>query len=286
MEIEGLAAPNDVCIDPKNESILYVAGGSFRHFCCYKFSNATYGRVYKVVLKDGEGKISVQAKGSKTLAGIEVVGSTLWYAQLFNIMTQDESGGPTSVVWEGNDGKGDVWMADNIDTFDGDMILCPAYSTVSEKIVKNVMQRTFLVSAALFYLQLATACMSGESFRDAILDPEVSLSFSNTYIKEGKDPAPVRLIFLKPGNPDSTFHFEVDLVDSRAKNEPREIKDPKTGKVLGKRHFFNEQVTHAAHMKDADGKGYVVCVNFEQPRILFMEDSSFRSAMLSSAVTG
>jgi hypothetical protein len=286
LEIEGLASPNDVCIDHKNESILYVAGGSFRRFFCYTFSNATFGRVYKVVVKDGVGKTSVQAQGFKTLAGIEVVGSTLWSAQLFNILTQDESGGPTSVAWDGNNGKGDVWMADNIDTFDGDIILCPAYSTVPEKIVKNVMQRTFLVSAALFYLQVSTACMRGENFREAILDPEVSLSFSNTFIKEGRDPAPVRLMFIKPGNSDQIFHFEVDMVDARTKNVPREIKDRKTDKVLGKRHFFNEQVTHAAHMKDADGKGYVVCVNFEQPRILFMEDSSFRSAMMSSAVTG
>jgi hypothetical protein len=283
-EIEGLASPNDVCIDPKNESILYVAGGSFRRFCCYTFSNSTFGRVSKVVLKDGVGTISVQANGCKTLAGIEVVGSKLWIAQLFDMLQQDETGGKTSVVWKGNDGKGDVWLADNIDTFDGDMILCPAYSTVPEGIVKNVLKRTVVGSLGLFYLQVSTACMRGESFREAILDPEVSLSFSNTYIKEGKDPAPVRLIFLKPDNPDSNFHFEVDLVDTRAKNEPREIKDRETGKVLGKRHYFNEQVTHAAHMKDADGKGYVVCVNFEQPRILFLEDSLFRSNMTSSAV--
>jgi hypothetical protein len=286
IEVEGLASPNDVCVDPKNDTILYVAGGSFRHFCCYKFSNATFGRVYKVVLKDGVGKTSVQTTGCKTLAGIEVLGSKIWTSQLFNILVQETSGGPTSVAWDGNDGKGDVWLADNIEIFDGEMILSPAYTTLPEKVIKIAMNRSLLASAGLFYLQVSTACMRGESFREALLDPEVSLKFSNTYIKEGKDPAPVRLIFLKPDSPDSSFHFEVDLVDTRAKNKPREIKDGKTGKVLGKRDFFNEQVTHAAHMKDADGKGYVVCVNFEQPRILFMEDSSFRSSMMSSAVTG
>jgi hypothetical protein len=286
VEVEGLASPNDVCVDPKDDSILYVAGGSFRYFGWYKFANATFGYVYKVALKDGVGETSVQAKGFKTLAGVEVVGSKIWTAQLFNMLVQDTSGGPTSVVWDGNDGKGAVWLADNIDTFDGDMILCPAYSTLPEELVKIGLQRSLFATAGLFYAQVATAWMRGESLQEALLDPEVSLKFSNTYIDKDKDPVPVRLIFLNSDNPDSNFHFEVDLIDTRAKNKPREIKDRKTDEVLGKRDFFNEQVTHAAHMKDADGKGYVVCVNFEQPRILFMEDSSFRSAMASSAVTG
>jgi hypothetical protein len=128
--------------------------------------------------------------------------------------------------------------------------------------------------------------MCGENFQEAILDPEVSLSFSNTCIEEGKAPAPVCLISVKPDNPDLNFHFEMDLVDTRDRNERREIKDRKTSKVLGKCHFFDEQVTHAAHIKDADGKGYVICVNFEQPCIMFMEGSLFRSAMMSSSVTG
>jgi hypothetical protein len=88
----------------------------------------------------------------------------------------------------------------------------------------------------------------------------------NAYIKEGKDdPAPVLLIFLKPDNPDSNFHFEVDLVDTRAKNEPWEIKDRETSKVLGKRHYFNEQVTHATHMKDAKAKDMLFASTLNSP---------------------
>jgi hypothetical protein len=118
MEIKGLALPNDVCINPKNESILYLVGGSFWRFCCcYEFSNSAFGCVYKVVLKEGQ-------KDCKMLMGIEVVGSKLWIAQLFNILAQDETGGPTLVVRDGNNRKGDVWMVDNINTFDRDMILC------------------------------------------------------------------------------------------------------------------------------------------------------------------
>jgi hypothetical protein len=288
IEVEGLASPNDVGIDPKNESILYVAGGTFRRFCCcYEFANSVFGCIYKVVLdKSGStGKTSVQSQGFKTLAGIEVVDNQIWTAQLFDIFHQNEKGGEVTVAWKGNDGKGDVWMADNIDTFDNDMILCPAYSTVSEAAVNTVMKRTVLLSAALLYLQISTACMRGENFREAILDPEVSLKFSNTYIAKGVDPAPVRLIFTKPNNPEQTFHFEVDLVGTRAKNAPRTIKDRDGKKVLGQRHFFNEQVTHAAHMKDANGKGYIVCVNFEQPRILFLEDAKFSTAMIMGATT-
>jgi hypothetical protein len=83
----------------------------------------------------------------------------------------------TSVTWKGNDGKGDVWLSDNIDTFDGAMILFPAYSTLPEGIVNNLLKRTLLGSSSLFSMQVSTAWMHGESFQEAILDPEVSLSF-------------------------------------------------------------------------------------------------------------
>jgi len=176
-----------------------------------------------------------------------------------------------------------VWMADNVDVFGEDMLICPAYSTLPESTVDNVMKRPLLSSTILFVVQIVSAIMHRERFRDAIRDPEVCLSFSNTYIKEGEEPAPVRLIFLKPNHPESTFHFEVDLAETRAQNAEREIKD-ESGKVLGKRYFFNEQVTHAAHLKNENGEGFVACVNFEQPRILLLNDKAFRDAMVSQAV--
>jgi hypothetical protein len=288
LEIPDLPSPNDVCLDPDDESILYVAGGTFRNLCCcYEFSNPAYGKCYKVQLNDDKtsGAVSVQAEGMRTLAGIEKIGKTLWIAELFDVQTQnlEDAAAEPKVVWKGNNAEGMVWMADNIDIFDGgNYILCPAYSTVPESTVNNVLNRAFVLSTILFYLQLSTACMKGESFADAIQDPEVSLSFSNTYIQEGVDPAPVRLLFMKPGG--DSFHFEVDLEETRQNNPAREIKDPKTGAVLGKRHFFNEQVTHAGHLVDPeDGSGFIACVNFEQPRILLLDDKPFKEAMTAIA---
>jgi hypothetical protein len=62
----------------------------------------------------------------------------------------------------------------------------------------------------------------------AFEDPEVDLCFSNTFIQEGVDPAPVHLIFLsanleEPSSCTNVRHFEVDLVETRQKNPTREI---------------------------------------------------------------
>ena len=296
-EVPDLPSPNDVCFDPQDETTLYVVGGTFASvLCCYQFSNSARGVVYKVNVKDLDASfVSIQASGLGTLAGVEVVGSTLWLAQLYDVLTQDKTKTGTSktpqVAWKGNDAQEQVWLADNIDVTDEGILLCPAYSTASEKVVSAIMKRGFLVSLVLFYYQISTACMRNESFSEAIRDPEVSLSFSNTYVKDGVAPAPLRLILFKPVDDDNnnnqnkkkatttttttTAHFEVDLVDIRTKNANTIVKDPKTGKVLGERYYFNEQVTHTGHLRDADGQGYLVCVNFECPRILFLKEEPF-----------
>jgi hypothetical protein len=281
-EYGDLPSPNDVCLDPNDESILYVVGGTFRNFCCcYDFSNSAFGQVFKVDTKKKAANTppTVVADGLRTLAGVEVIQEKLWIAQLYDIVQKDIAKPKEEAVqvWKGNDGSGNVWLADNIDVFDGSTVLCPAYTTISETLVNRALSRAYVSSAALFYLQVSTACMRGESLSEALLDPEVSLTFSNTYIDPKKpDPSPVRIILI---NTDRTCHFEIDLMDTRQHHDPREIKDPETGKALGTRHFFNEQVTHAAHVGE-----YIVCVNFEQPRLLLLKDSKFREAMAITAV--
>ena len=275
-EVPDLSSPNDVCYDPQDENILYVVGGTFASVGCgMEFSNSARGQVYKVDLTNSAApSVTIQADNLRTLAGVEVIGDKLWLAQLYDILYQSKSdvGSPTTVAWDGKDGEGNVWLADNIDVTDDGVILCPAYSTVPESTVNKVMQRGFLMSAVLFYYQVSTAFMRGERFREAIRDPEVSLSFSNTYIKEGVPPAPIRLIMIKG---EKVAHLEVDLEDIRANNANMTIKDLKNGKVLGERYYFNEQVTHTGHLRAPDGQGYLAFVNFECPRILLLKEESF-----------
>lgn len=280
MEIDNLPAPNDLAIDPKNQDIVYIAGGKFTWCLCASFSNAVAGHIYKVTV-DVEKKSFVTdtaAAGLKTLAGIEVMGDEIWTAQLFNIVKQKENvDQEPTVEWEGYDCNQNVWLADNIDTFGDDMLICPAYSSVPAMTVDKVLKQGWVATAGGFVSQVLTACTHGENIADAIRDPEVDLAFSNTYVSGNAQPNPIRLIFLKPGDPDSTIHFEVDLVETRKGKGLQTI--ARGGKELGKRHYFNEQVTHAAHVHDEDGNGYVACVNFEQPRVLLLKDEKFKAAM-------
>lgn len=285
-EVSSLPSPNDVCFDPQDETTLYVVGGTFTSvLCCFDFSNSARGVVYKVnVATPNKPVISTQASGLRTLAGVEVVGCSVYVAQLYDMLMQDKNKADSTpqVIWKGNDAEENVWLADNIDVTDKGVLLCPAYSTAPQKVVSQIMKRGFLMASVLFYYQISTACMRGETFREAILDPEVSLSFSNTYVQDGVPPAPVRLILFKPtdskdtaGNVTTVAHFEVDLSDIRARNANTSVKDPKTGKILGERYYFNEQVTHTGHLRGADGQGYLLCVNFECPRILLLKEEPF-----------
>mmetsp|Transcript_11371 Transcript_11371/g.32644 ORF Transcript_11371/g.32644 Transcript_11371/m.32644 type:complete len:439 (+) Transcript_11371:170-1486(+) len=295
LEIPDLPSPNDVCVDPKDETLLYVAGGSFRACvplcCCVTFTNSAYGKVFSAKM-DYENKVATVdevAAGFDVLAGIEVVDNKLWVAQLYDVFTlnQDKSGvnGGQRTAWLGHDTQGSTWMADNVDVFDDDKILFPAYSTVPQSTAENVMTRNFLVSAFLFYTQISTAWIRGEKLSEALLDPEVSLAFSNTYIDKDTPPQPVRIAIMdKDGSADKAYHFEIDLEQTRQNHAPREIKSQDGSKVLGKRHHFNEQVTHTGHLKTTDVEGnevgYLLCINFEQPRVLLLKDDKFRKAMM------
>lgn len=287
-EIPNLPSPNDMCIDPKDESILYVCGGTFRTFypMCTTFTNSAFGQVFRVKLDAENGAAVTPVKeGLDTLAGIEVVGDDVWTAQLYDIfsLNQKKNYDLTS-RWKGNDGAGQVWLADNIDVFfkeDGSqLVLSPAYSMASESAVNNVLQRNYAMSGVLFMYQLMTMFSKGETLREALKDPEVNLSLSNTYITEGVDPKPLKIMMMTPDGT-KAYHFEVDLKETRERNAPWEP-DPKDnpGKM---RYFFNEQVTHASHLRTEDGSGYVVCVNFEQPRILLLKDTKFKECIAKKA---
>ena len=287
-EIPNVPAPNDVCVDPDDETILYAVGGTQRKLCyCVEFNNATHGRVYKIQLKDDDSHhIHTENKWLKTLAGVEVLNGELWVAQLFNILKKPTHHGIISrlkEVWEGTDAQDQVWLADNIDCFDGNKLLCPAYSTLPASVVQSVKRFGFLASWGNFVAQIATAVMRKESVQEALKDPECSLAFSNTYVEEDAAHAPIRLIIIDPVT-DESYHFEVDLDETRKTRGLVEIKDRDSDKVLGKRYHFNEQVTHASHMKLGD-TGFIACVNFEQPRILLLEDTPFRDAVSSDRNT-
>lgn len=302
LEIANLSAPNDLCLDPNDESVLYVVCGTFRKCggCCFTFSDAAYGQILKVELGSSSSKprnhnhqdkvdpiVSVVIDNLMTLAGVEMRYGKLWVSQLYNIITLDEqqSGATTTKpteVWNGLDSNEQFWLADNVDYFD-DKMLCVAYSTAPAAAVNHVLSQSFISSRLNLIVQAVTACMQGERLRTALQDPEVSLSFSNTYIRKNVAPAPIRLIFLNPTADAQpvAHHFEIDLVQTRAQHPPHAIRSREGDRILGERHFFNEQVTHAAHFKDAENdRGYVACVNFEEPRILLLDDRVFRDAMI------
>jgi len=141
------------------------------------------------------------------------------------------------------------------------MILCPAYSTISKTLVDAVMNRTRLTLFFLLLTPIMTACSEKESLRKALLDPEVALSFSNTYIVDGEEPALVRLIFLtRPSSSssaaasnsnnnnnnnttmmDEAFHSEVDLSETQSQNEPYTDSDgSQNGQTLGEAPLFQQ----------------------------------------------
>lgn len=321
-EIPNVWAPNDISIDPDDPSVLYVAGGSLKRLyrnChgqdteqCLLYSNPVDGVIYKITLTDTtssnnvkDATVTVLQKDLLTLAGIEVLDGLVWTAQLFNMFvvpTSSDSTTQPTIVWQGDDNSDTsknilddvVWLADNVDTadFGNRYLVSPAFSTQGEILVDVVLTSKFLATLGNFAAQIVTKVTQKENLPEALLDPEVDLCFSNTYIQEGVDPEPVRLIFLAAVDPidfstststsscESVHHFEIDLVETRRNHPPREVVDPRTKQVLGMRHFFNEQVTHTAHhYLQSDGLGYLALVNFEQPRILMLEDTVFRSVL-------
>ena len=132
--------------------------------------------------------------------------------------------------------------------------------------------------------------MDDESAKRSLWDPEVSLKTSYTYWDEKKDPnqesaKPLRILIAKPDGSEPK-HFIIDMKETRKNYEPWTVyeKEYDPTKVLGKRFYFDEQVTHASQLVAENGQGFVVLINFQQPRIALLKDDKFKDAFVSNAV--
>ena len=288
MEIP-VACPNDVSIDPNNEDILYTAGGQEGRFGIV--NNASYGRVTKVVVDPVNNTFqkSIVKEGLTTLAGIEVIGDTIIVAALQDLMFIGKNPPHvTTKVWDGDDGKGNCWLADNVCVFNNNQEqkpywLCPAYNSVSTSLTSLMKLRNIMCCLGCVG-QVASAVLY-EGKRDlggivkAMSDPEVDVSLNWTYVDESKPPAPIRFMIGECSSTDTDVdgkHFEIDLVETRKACPPWMVNDAKSGSLLGMRYHFCEQVTHMSQMKNKDGMGFITCINFQQPRIMFMKDTVFQ----------
>ena len=303
VEIPGIPTINDVCFDPRDESIVYTVGGQTNIFPLppFKYNDSAFGVLYRTKL-DREGttythKTQRIAKGMTTLAGVKCLHGRVYLSQLYNILEHDIDNPkhPMERVWKGTASDNFTWLADTLeeaDLFAGEpsLLLAPVYRTGSEAQVKAFMKFKAGSSTAMVYYRLAlTARVKSLPRAQAQQEADYLASISNTYMDEShkEDKAqPVRLVFLK--FPDCTsggskkpqaFHFQVDLEQTVAEHPPRYVQDEfMPDKVHGFRHHFNGQVVTAMHLQSTSTEraGYIACVNFEQPRILFLKDEVFR----------
>jgi len=240
VEYEEIMKPKDVTTDPRNEKILYVAGSR----------DTSTGMVYKIVLDQPGGtdyQKSVQADGFSTLAGIKVVNKEIWLCQMYDIVSQDtkKRQSPAVQQWKGNDGKGNVWLANCINAFDTKYALCPAYKVLPEDVVDSVMK--------------SSTSGSGLASIFCCCKKDASKALSLTHNEENEEGGPIRLMFIDTLNVSKSVHMEIFL------SEKNDKFSSKSG------------ITHVQHVVDSKkGKGVVACINFEEPRILVMKDTAFR----------
>jgi hypothetical protein len=79
-----VSSPNDVCIDKNNDSILYVAGGSFGKKNL--FSIPSLGTIYRIeTLERGDYHIQTLVKDLPTLSGIDCDKSYIFISELYQI---------------------------------------------------------------------------------------------------------------------------------------------------------------------------------------------------------
>eukprot|EP00968_Pinguiococcus_pyrenoidosus_P024400 scaffold4635_cov267-Pinguiococcus_pyrenoidosus.AAC.23 len=205
-------APNDVCIDPLDETVAYAAGGSQTTFCCcFTVTNATRGKIFKITKKsNGTASAGTLIRGLSTLAGIEKMDDELFSSVLYKMFkTKTESCLRSRVpVWRGPDDNDEVWLADNIQKFDKDTLVIPAYRTLGDTATCLFLGCRPISAIGNCAAQCLTCIAEGENCREAFRDPEVALEFSIL-----DTDAPLRLFLL---NKDGTAkHFSVDLVNAR-----------------------------------------------------------------------
>lgn len=277
-------APNNVTIDPKDESILYVGAGSrIQILPNFVFTNPEWGTILQLKINDARTDTSVKvvADGLPGIAGVGVVDDYVVASFQSRMMALDmKNNFSRKTIWVGDSSNNDVWLVDDIKPIDCQgkegMFIVPAYTSCSWMKAKMLLNVSFLHSAYLFVGQLLSAWKEKENLKAALLDAEVAVNYSNTFIGPEASPCPIRLAVLKNDGSEGK-HYEIDLSETR-KNHPNwDVTDLEfgTGKVLGQRYFFDEQVTHAAHLKTSDDEGYIVCINFQQPRVLIMKDNAF-----------
>jgi hypothetical protein len=249
-EITNLPSPNDLALDPDDPSSLYVAGGTFRDIInpiTARHASTIPGKVYHVDLTSGVVD-DVVVDNLRTLAGIEITANkSMWVSQLYNTLVVpgfDDNTTSPRVAWTGSTGENTVWFSDNLDTFDdGRYILSPVYGDpVSNIQVDFTLKDACFSQASFLLLQIIDAqVLTGEPLAQAVLDPEVSLAFSESFVEPGVAPEPLRMIIH---DDNEAFHFEIDLVNTRANNPPYAVIDVLNNSAPAQRYFFGNQLTH------------------------------------------
>ena len=245
-------APNDCCVDPLDESIVYVAAGAFRRS---RIVDPTLGRVYKVSPK---GNTAVEILSNvRTLAGIEKMGETIYAAQLFDVFKFTEKNRHKQ-VWRGDDTRvkpAVVWLADNLRPFNDHSLLMPAYRTLNRAATRIGLGCGLVAAIGNFFLQLITCVVEGDNCFDAFRNPDVLLDFSILETTE-----PLRFAVFDTTT-EKTTHYEVHL-DVGLKTKSTNDRDA----------FFDANVTHISRLEDN-----LICVNFQQPRLLVLPTAPFET---------
>lgn len=182
--------------------------------------------------------------------------------------------------------------------------MAPVYRTIPQAIVTTMMS-TKAATVAILRYRMYTKLKKGHPLLKMLQQVDILEGLSGTFCDEdeiaqdGRKPQPVRLVFLDYSpmkDRQQVYHFEVDLVQTAADHLPHFVQDPTLPRLCGSRHYFTGQLVTAFHLPgqravdDADDdedksrndesssrrQGYIACVNFEVPRILFLKDDAFR----------
>jgi hypothetical protein len=259
-------APNDVTIDKHDKNVLYVVTGQKRGL----FTDATAGRVEKLIVRGGcdYTKTEISTRHN-TLAGIEVTkDGEIFVSQLYDIFKLSPHDPRTlhtkwyeETIWDGRDGKGRTWLADNISVLgdDGNSFMIPAYTTCNTIVSEHILRSRPMTAIINFTLQLVSAFKNAENLTSALVDPEVDIMFSNN---DSRDP--LRLIKVSKLNKHQepiVEHFEVRLNETYTKTN---------GLRHGRKHFFDANVTAVLSVHHR-----LICINFQQPRLLLLDVDKF-----------